>query len=122
MLTLKQNRAGTVLIGGGWPAMPDEGGRPRVSGPSLTANLGAALRVVPALRRLRLVRSWAAAVNGNASWKPLLGAVPGIPGFFINYVPWMGFSGGPAGAEIVASLVQGREPPVDFDLRPFMLD
>ena len=35
-------------------------------------------------------------------------------------VIWMGFSGGPGGARIVASLVQGHQPPVDFDLTAFV--
>ena len=43
----------------------------------------------------------------------------GTLGFFINYVPWMGFTGGPAGGRIVASLAQGKAAPVDFDIAPF---
>lgn len=119
MLTLKQTRDGTVLIGGGWPAMRDSSGRVRAAGKSLSGNLSAAFAAVPQIASLRIVRTWAAEVNGNKSWLPLLGELPGAPGFFIHYVPWMGFSGGPAGGRIVASLVQGRQPPVDFDLAPF---
>ena len=119
MLTLKQTRNGTILIGGGWPADVDARGRPQVSAASLSRNLAVALAVVPALADLNVVRCWAAVVNGTDDWLPVLGELPECPGFFMNYVPWMGFSGGPAGARIVASLVQDREPPVDFDLAPF---
>ncbi len=118
LLTLKQSREGTILIGGGWPAALDPDGHARVRAESLAGNLAVAARVVPELTEARLVRSWAGIVNGTDSWLPMLGELPGTPGFFINYVPWMGFTGGPAGGRIVASQVQGRPPPVDFDLDP----
>ena len=51
-LTLKQARSGGLLIGGGWPARLDPvTGRPVVDPDSVRANLRAAIRVVPALRR-----------------------------------------------------------------------
>lgn len=120
MLTLKQTRCGTVLIGGGWPAGLDEQGRARVGRKSLLANIAVAVDVVPDLESMSIVRTWAAEVNGTRSWRPLIGELAGVPGFFMNYVPWMGFSGGPAGGRIIASLVQGREPPVEFDLSGFV--
>lgn len=119
-LTLKQAANGTILIGGGWPADVDARGRPQVSAESLSRNLAVALDVVPALADVNLARCWAAVVNGTDAWLPVLGELPECPGFFMNYVPWMGFTGGPAGARIVASLVQDRQPPVDFDLDPFV--
>ena len=118
-LTLKQTKAGTIVIGGGWPGSPDAGGYPRVLASSLAGNLRVALEVVPALRSLRVVRTWAAAVNGSASWRPLMGEMPGAPGLFLNWVPWLGFTGSLAASRIVASLVQGRVPPVDFDVAQF---
>jgi glycine/D-amino acid oxidase-like deaminating enzyme len=119
MLTLKQTRNGTVLIGGGWPAVTDADGRARVSSDSLHGNLALACEVVPALEGATIVRAWAAHVNGNDSWLPLIGEFPGVPDFFINYVPWMGFSGAPAASRIAASLVQGRDAPVGFDITAF---
>ena len=118
-LTLKQTRSGTMVIGGGWPAARDARGNPQVLRQSLAENLRVALEVVPALQSLQVVRSWAAAVNGSASWRPLIGAVPGVPGLFFNWVPWMGFTGALAASRIAASLVQGTEPPVDFDVSCF---
>lgn len=115
-LTLKQTHAGTLVIGGGWPAAVGVEGSARVLSQSLAGNLRVACAVVPALNSLRIARTWAAAVNGNASWLPLLGRVPGTPGLFLNWVPWMGFSGALAASRIVASLVQGRQAPVDFDV------
>jgi glycine/D-amino acid oxidase-like deaminating enzyme len=119
MLTLKQSKSGTVLIGGGWPAILDNHHCAQVSRESLFGNLGVALDVVPELASVRIVRTWAGQVNGNKSWRPIIGEMPGVPGFFVNYVPWMGFTGGPVGGRIIASLAQGREPPVGFDASQF---
>jgi len=118
-LTLKQTRFGSLLIGGGWPSRYGGHGRAAIDPLSLAANLSVAVEVVPALASVNLVRTWAAIVNGTADWMPILGETPGLPGFFVNFVPWMGFTAGPAAARIVASLVQGHAPPVDFDLTPF---
>ena len=118
-LTLKQGSNGSLLIGGGWPARVDQKKRPVADPDSLSANLRVALSVVPQIGGVRLLRTWAAFVNGTDSWRPLLGELPGLPGFWLCYVPWLGFSGGPAAARIVASLVQGLEPPFAFDTRVF---
>lgn len=120
-LTLKQNKVGSLLIGGGWPARRGRHGHPTVDPWSFAQNLSLAVSVVPQLADIRVVRSWAAIVNGTADWKPILGEVPGVPGLFMNFVPWMGFTAGPVAARIVASLVQARVPPVDLDLAPFLL-
>tara|TARA_Y100000588_G_scaffold272635_1_gene288453 strand:+ start:29 stop:1168 length:1140 start_codon:yes stop_codon:yes gene_type:complete len=119
MLTLKQTKAGTILIGGGWPAVLDKQQQPRVKGSSLYNNLLIAVRTVPAVAAAKIVRTWAAEVNGNQSWLPVIGEMPGSSGFFINYVPWMGLSGALAASRITASLTQGHKPPVDFDIVPF---
>jgi len=119
MLTLKQSKSGTVLIGGGWPAKLDKNHRAQVSRESLFGNLGVAFEVVPDLASANIVRTWVGQVNGNKSWRPMIGEMPGMPGFFVNYIPWMGFTGGPAGGRIIASLAQGREPSVGFDVSQF---
>ncbi len=118
-LTMKQTRLGTILIGGGWPARLDARGRPVSDPRTLARNLATALEVVPRIASLNLIRTWAAFVNGTDDWMPIIGELPGAPGFFINYVPWMGFTAGPAAARITASLAQGKPPPFDFDISPF---
>jgi glycine/D-amino acid oxidase-like deaminating enzyme len=118
-LTVKQTHKDTVIIGGGWPASVGRAGNAQVDPASLGGNVNVAVRTIPALADARIVRAWAGWVNGNDSWLPVLGELPGVGGFFINYVPWMGFSGSPAAARIVASLVQDQVPPVEFDVAPF---
>jgi glycine/D-amino acid oxidase-like deaminating enzyme len=114
-LTLKQARNGSFLIGGGWPARWSAAGdRPVVNPDSLRANLQIALTVVPRLGSVRLLRVWPAIVNGTADWKPILGEMPGHPGFFINMFPWMGFTAGPISARVTADLVMGRKPALDL--------
>ncbi|WP_174803158.1 NAD(P)/FAD-dependent oxidoreductase [Martelella limonii] len=119
-LTLKQNGVGSLLIGGGWEADIGPNGTPVANPQSLRRNMQVALSVVPALGDIRIVRSWAAFVNGTDDWKPIFGELPGLPGFFVNFFPWMGFTGGPVAARLVASMVQGREAPFDIDLAPFL--
>lgn len=120
MLTLKQARNGSLLIGGGWPArMSAATGLPAVDGASLGRNLAIAQAVVPRIGAARLVRAWAAIVNGTADWNPILGELPGRPGFFVNFFPWMGFTAAPLCAQITADLVAGRS--IDPDLREHTL-
>ena len=87
---------------------------------SLAANLRVAQRVVPAVGGVRLLRTWPAIVNGTADWKPIMGEVPGVPGFYLAMFPWMGFTAGPIAAKLTAQLLLGREP--DHDITPFRAD
>jgi sarcosine oxidase subunit beta len=118
-LTMKQSQSGTILIGGGWDARLDARGRPVVDPQSLSDNLAIAMSVVPAVGALRIVRTWAAIVNGTEDWLPIIGEVPGHPGLFITYVPWIGFTAGPAAARATADLVQGKPVSIDVDMRRF---
>jgi glycine/D-amino acid oxidase-like deaminating enzyme len=117
-LTLKQTPRGAFLIGGGWAAAIDRAsGRPVVNQDSVRRNLHFAIAAVPQLKEVRLLRTWPAIVNGTADWRPVLGEVPGVRGFFMCMFPWMGFTAGPVSARIVADLVLGRDP--GFDLAEF---
>lgn len=111
-LTLKQARDGGFLIGGGWPARLR--GHPVVDPRSMVQNLTIAQHVMPALEGVEIVRSWAAMVNGTADWRPILGEVPDVPGFFLNLFPWMGFTAAPAVSEAIAALALGETPEIDL--------
>jgi len=116
-LTLKQAAEGGFLIGGGWPARMRGG--PVVDHRSVVRNLALAQRLVPALDGVQIVRSWAAVVNGTADWRPILGEVSQVPGFFLNLFPWMGFTAGPIISRTIAELALGQESSID--LTPFAL-
>jgi glycine/D-amino acid oxidase-like deaminating enzyme len=117
-LSLKQTPVGSILIGGGWPAGIDpRSGALVVNQQSVAENLAVALRVVPRLADVSLLRTWPAIVNGTADWKPILGEVPRVPGFFLALFPWTGFTAGPIAARLVSQLVLGRKPA--FDLAAF---
>jgi sarcosine oxidase subunit beta len=114
-LTLKQTRLGAFLIGGGWPARWDERtGRAVVDPQAVRDNLKAAVEVVPALAGAQLLRTWPAIVNGTADWRPVFGEAPHVRGFFTCMFPWVGFTGGPVAARLVADAVLGRPPPRAF--------
>lgn len=121
-LTLKQNRKGQMLIGGGWPARRDRAGRPMVDPVSLARNLRLAADTVPAIGDLQILRSWAAEVNGNESWRPVLGESARAPGVFLAYVPWVGFTASLAAARLVADLALDRAPQTRVDWQAFSPD
>jgi glycine/D-amino acid oxidase-like deaminating enzyme len=120
-LSLKQSAQGTVLIGGGWPArLHPVTGLPVVSEESLLGNLRLALAAVPAISRLRVVRSWAAIVNGTQDWRPILGELPAARrGAFLCFFPWMGFTAGPHVARLIAELALGRRRADDPEIAGF---
>ena len=80
---MKQMAAGNLVIGGGWPSeLEPVSERAQVRRESVEGNLWVADRVLPALRSLHVIRTWAA-MNVMADGAPILGEVPGVPGFFI---------------------------------------
>lgn len=106
-LTLKQMASGAFLIGGGWTAGLDEGQRlSRALRSSVEGNLWIASRVIPALADLHVVRVWAG-MNVNVDGAPILGEVPGLPGFY-NCVGSNGYTLAPVLARLTAEMLAGR--------------
>ncbi|CAM2865132.1 ferredoxin [Komagataeibacter xylinus] len=115
-LTLKQAANGSVLIGGGWSAGLDPvHHRPRPLRESLEGNTWIAQHVIPALRGVHIVRSWAA-MNIDIDGAPILGADAACPGFF-NAVTSNGFTLGPIMGQITADLILGA--PVHHEIDTF---
>jgi len=84
----------------------------------LEGNLWVARHVLPAVRRLHIVRCWAG-MNVNIDGAPIIGEVPGHPGFY-NAVTSNGYTLAPVTARLVADLiVHGR---TDRDITPFRID
>ena len=116
ILSLKQVANGGLIIGGGWPARID----PVTNGltvlaENVLANVALACQIVPGLEGARLLRSWAG-VNIKSDGKPILGEVPGVPGFY-NAVPTdAGMTMGPICARLVAEQMTGRQPSFDIGI------
>jgi glycine/D-amino acid oxidase-like deaminating enzyme len=108
-LTLKQTLHGSCVIGGGWPSLIDKfTGRLLISFDSVIRNLTVATDIVPSLESAQLVRTWPAWVNATDDWIPILGEANSIRGFFVCAFPWMGFTGGPISARILADMILSR--------------
>ncbi len=107
-LSLKQADTGGLIIGGAWPAALDPvTGASHVEMASIEGNAWVAAHVLPAAARLRIVRVWAA-MNINIDGAPILGEMPGAPGFW-NCVTSNGYSLAPVAARITADLMlRGR--------------
>lgn len=123
-LSLKQSHDGNFLIGGGWPAQfrtgydgsPDIDRRPALMADSLARNALAAVEVVPSIAHVPVLRSWAGATTIAADQLPLVGPVPDHPGLFVA-TGGSAFTLGPAFAELLTALVQGRS--IDTDITPY---
>jgi glycine/D-amino acid oxidase-like deaminating enzyme len=118
-LSMKQAATGGLIIGGGWTAAFDAGMRlNRAERGSIEGNLWVANHVLPALAGLHVVRCWAG-MNVNIDGAPILGEVPGVPGFF-NAVTSNGYTLAPITASLVTDLlVRGR---TDIDVSPYRIE
>lgn len=119
-LSLKQSAEGNVLIGGGWPArLRHERGRVNLDArasarlDSLRGNAKAAIRAVPGLACLPVLRAWTGTTALIADQLPLLGAIPRRPGMFVA-TGGSAFTLGPTYARLLAELVRGEHPELDL--------
>ena len=118
-LSLKQAASGGLLIGGGWTAAFNEALRMNAAERnSIEGNLWVAQRVLPALAGLHVLRCWAG-MNVNIDGAPIVGEVPGVPGFF-NAVTSNGYTLAPIVARIVTDLMlRGR---AEIDIEPYRIE
>jgi len=118
-LSLKQAASGGLIIGGGWTAAFDPAMRlNRAVRDSLEGSLWVAREVLPAVSGLHMVRCWAG-MNVNIDGAPILGEVPGVPGFY-NAVTSNGYTLAPIAARIVTDLLVHGD--AGLDLAPFRID
>jgi glycine/D-amino acid oxidase-like deaminating enzyme len=116
-ITLKQFKNGQIVIGGGWPADPAEGNRgPSVRLASIRGNLALAARLVPSIRKLRVVRTWAG-VNPTVDLLSVIGELPGHAGIYVVVPGDAGYTLGPYCAHLLVDLMQQRR--ADFPLDGF---
>ncbi len=114
-LTLKQTGNGAFLIGGGWPAPEDPRKGAGVFADSIAGNVRVAADLLPAIRGLRIVRTWSGLKPVVGDGLPLLGAAAGLPGYFFCITK--GYTVAPLCARMVADMMTGRAP--DWDPTPF---
>lgn len=112
-LTVKQTTYGTFMIGGGWPAeLCPRTGQPRVSRESVIGNTGIAMRLLPDLANVTIVRTWlginAHSLDRDGNRLQMFGELPGVPGYYILSGGTL-FTMGPLFARLAAELLAGRK-------------
>ncbi len=101
-LTLKQTHNNTFIIGGGWPSREETYPKRYSNTWSSTAgNLAVALRVLPMLKDVKLIRTWSGVWAYTKDFKPILGESKRVPGYHVAMVP-TGFTLGPMVAQMLA--------------------
>jgi glycine/D-amino acid oxidase-like deaminating enzyme len=101
-LTLKQTENDTFIIGGGWPARPEP--RPRrysTTWESMAGNVAVAMRVMPLLADVRIVRTWSGVMAFTDDLAPLVGESRRLPGYH-TLVATTGFTMSPLMARLLA--------------------
>jgi D-hydroxyproline dehydrogenase subunit alpha len=108
-LSLKQQASGGFLIGGGWFGDFDaKTGRTSPLRRNIEGNLWVCERALPVVKALSIVRAWTG-INPSIDRAPLLGEVPGLPGFY-NTVTANGYTLGPVVGQITAeAILHGEE-------------
>ena len=113
-LSVKQVAAGNILIGGGWPAHDlNLNGRSAISLSSMVSNVSLAQRVLPFLSDLRILRAWTGPLAATPDELPVIGEVPGAPGFLVAGGTY-GFTLAPLWGRVLKDLALGIEPQVDL--------
>ncbi len=117
-LSLKQSAGGGLVIGGAWSAAYDESRRfISATRPSIEGSLWVAQHVLPQIAGLHMLRAWAA-MNVDIDGAPIIGSVPGLPGFY-NAVTSNGYTLAPIVARMTRDLMLRGE--CEFDPAPFSI-
>jgi glycine/D-amino acid oxidase-like deaminating enzyme len=118
-LSLKQLASGGLVIGGAWTASYNEAQRMNQTiRESIEGNLWVATRVLPQIAGLHVIRTWAG-MNVNIDGAPIIGEVPGAPGFY-NAVTSNGYTLAPAIGRLTADIINRGK--TDIDIRPFLIE
>jgi sarcosine oxidase subunit beta len=119
-LTFKQAHSGSLLIGGGWPARYSAKGEAILNPDSLRANLKVALKVVPSVADVKVIRTWVGTGNGTPDHNPIIDRLPGEAGVFIGMYPYMGFTASPLMGKLLSELIITGK--TERDISMFSLD
>jgi len=110
---LRQTVAGNIVIGVG--GLANENYQQHVDYPTLKQYAQAVCAVLPWLRDIRLIRTFAGITEYTPDEEPYIGAVPGADGLFVAAgFHGQGFCVGPMAGKIVADLICGHASPVSL--------
>lgn len=108
-LTLKQTANHTFIIGGGWPSRPEP--RPRrysTEWESMAGNVAVAVRVMPLLADVRIVRTWSGVMAFTDDLAPIVGESVRLPEYH-TLIATTGFTLSPLLARLLAeTMASGR--------------
>ena len=109
-LSLKQSANNTFIIGGGWPAHPERPPK-RFSTlwESAAGNTAVAVRVVPALADVRVVRTWTGVMAFTDDLSPVVGESLLQPGYH-TCIATTGFTLSPLMARLLAEHMSSGAP------------
>jgi len=119
-LTLKQSSSDTFIIGGGWPSRRAEPpARYATVWESAAGNAAVAIRVVPRLAGVRVVRTWSGVMAFTDDLSPVVGESRQVPGYF-TCVATTGFTLGPLLARMLAEQMTsaGERSPLSAEFSP----
>lgn len=116
-ITLKQLHGGQIVIGGGWPAKSrGNDAVPEVLADSMLGNVALAGSLLPGIRGLRIIRTWAG-MNTSIDGKTALGRVPGAERVIVAVPGDAGYTLGPLCGRLAAELA--ADLPRDVDIAEF---
>jgi glycine/D-amino acid oxidase-like deaminating enzyme len=109
-LTLKQSANNTFIIGGGWPARPEPApARYSTVWESAAGNTAVALRVMPSLADVKVVRTWSGVMAFTDDLSPIVGETARLPGYHA-LIATTGFTLGPLMARLLAEHLASSHP------------
>jgi glycine/D-amino acid oxidase-like deaminating enzyme len=119
-LTVKQLPIGSVIVGGAWQGVGDyKTGAKRPTVASIAGNLHLAIRTIPALKNLTVLRTWASFDCHSPDRLPLIGRIFEDPPLAVAIPGFSGFTTGPEIGAIAAQVVLGGQLPTyaqEFDV------
>jgi glycine/D-amino acid oxidase-like deaminating enzyme len=118
-ITLKQLHSGQIVIGGGWPAQSRGNDTvPAVMAASMLGNVALAGKLVPGIRGLRVIRTWAG-MNTTVDGKTALGRLPTAERIIVAVPGDAGYTLGPLCGRLAAELA--ADLPREVDIAAFSL-
>jgi glycine/D-amino acid oxidase-like deaminating enzyme len=109
-LTLKQSTNNTFIIGGGWPAhVQPAPARYSTTWESAAGNTAVAVRVMPSLADVKIVRTWSGVMAFTDDLQPIVGETARLPGYHA-LIATTGFTLGPLMARLLAEQLASPDP------------